>query len=95
MEKILRRLTVEEKQLVFGFGNELANNIYRIYNQFEVNDFEMLKRHLSQEQVDEITLTFLNIGDTQIAYLKADSYTRRNMLNDLRENGNQENGLYL
>jgi hypothetical protein len=95
MENILRRLTVEEKQLIFGFGAELANSIYYIYNRFDVDGFETLKRHLSYEQVAEITHAFSNIGTAQLAYLKADSDTRRNMLNDLRENGNEEDGLYI
>lgn len=87
LERILRTATPEEKRLILGYSHTTANAIFNAYNNFLINSYDDLQRHLTQEQEREILAKFDQINQFQIDYFQLSREQRDTIIRTIRNLG--------
>lgn len=92
LERILRACTVEEKQLVLGFPNDLAMKIFSIYNKFDINSYKDLSGHLKPSERRFIYYAFRRLSQYQLNYLNQPREVRDEIIWQLKRLGLDKDG---
>jgi len=87
IERTLRTATPEEKRLILGYSNPTANAIYTAYQRYDIDSYDDLARHLTEEQEEEINAKFALINQFQLNYFQLDRRQRQLIIDAIKKLG--------